>query len=481
MNVVSDVWQVQIQGQVYDTDIETLKKWVGEGLIAPTDRVKKGSLAWLEAGRAPALRRAFAGEEVSSAASPTVADHAPTHQNFVSDETTNRVHDAQTDASFAPPQGAKCHFHPDVESKFVCRVCGATFCKQCPNFVGGSNVALCKLCGDLCKPVEEVRQKVAHAQFQSSGFGFADFATALRYPFQNIISLIFGAALYGLLLVGGFRGRILASALVFGCLSIVINKVAYGKLDRNFLPDFSSFNLWDDVAAPIFLGLGVAAVTIGPTILLAAVLLFGLFGGATPSEHAAAQMKAEQEQTQLTDEDMAVLVDGDDPEREAEVAKKIESLRPANQIAEQAKASEESQSFPSQMLAYLTGSPALVVLLFVLTLGWALLYYPMALSVAGFTEDFWSVVNPLVGLDIIRRMGLTYAKAFAMYACVQLGGLVLSVGVGIVLAPFNMPFIGNLPATFIDGMLTFYASLVVACILGLALFKTADRLGIYAE
>jgi len=42
-------------------------------------------------------------------------------------------------------------------------------------------------------------------------------------------------------------------------------------------------------------------------------------------------------------------------------------------------------------------------------------------------------------------------------------------------------FFGNLPALFIDGSLTFYFNLVIACILGLSLFKCADRLGIAVD
>jgi hypothetical protein len=50
-----------------------------------------------------------------------------------------------------------------------------------------------------------------------------------------------------------------------------------------------------------------------------------------------------------------------------------------------------------------------------------------------------------------------------------------------VLAPFDMPFIGNLPARFVEGTVTFYTSLVIACILGLALYKSADKLGINTD
>jgi len=105
-------------------------------------------------------------------------------------------------------------------------------------------------------------------------------------------------------------------------------------------------------------------------------------------------------------------------------------------------------------------------------------YYPMALTVAGYTQSFGAVINPLVGLDTIRRMGLTYFKAFAMVILVQVIALVVAAIVGIITSPFTLPFMGNLVGCFINSTFTFYFNLVVACILGLSLFKCADRLGI---
>jgi hypothetical protein len=57
----------------------------------------------------------------------------------------------------------------------------------------------------------------------------------------------------------------------------------------------------------------------------------------------------------------------------------------------------------------------------------------------------------------------------------------LAVIVAVITAPLALPFFGNLPATFIDGSLTFYFNLVIACVLGLSLFKCADRLDIAVE
>src|SRR5437762_3101527 len=63
MKAETEIWQVKSGEEVYQADLTTLKQWVGEGLVQPTDMVRKGGLKWIEAGRAPGLRRVFTGEE----------------------------------------------------------------------------------------------------------------------------------------------------------------------------------------------------------------------------------------------------------------------------------------------------------------------------------------------------------------------------------------------------------------------------------
>src|SRR5947208_5346653 len=65
MSAQNEIWQVVVNGEVYQTDTSTIKQWVAEGRILPTDKVKKGNFSWIEANRVPMLRRVFAGEETS--------------------------------------------------------------------------------------------------------------------------------------------------------------------------------------------------------------------------------------------------------------------------------------------------------------------------------------------------------------------------------------------------------------------------------
>jgi hypothetical protein len=557
MKAETEIWQVSTPDGVYQADLPTLKQWVAEGVVLPTDRVRKGALNWIDAGRAPLLRRVFSGEERVEVSEPSAAQTAAHAEPQTGAGPTPQVPsdlglagDDAAQAGFAPPRaglaaapsaagarvpragetewaeplltgapaplGSSCHFHPSQAATLVCRACSATFCRACANRVGTSSVLLCALCGGFCDPLEVLNERLALYERQGEGFGLSDLRQALAYPFRHLASLLGGALLYGFLLLAGMRGQLLATALVFGCISLVVRRVAYGNLRRDFLPDFSEFSFWDDVVVPCALGAGVTVVTLGPTLLLLGALLFGWLNGpkspsitALPPQAAAGQEQLQQEQQDkaeqdeaeqgtaeqgtaeqdeadqeaaeqgqgVTRDDMGTLVNGGTAGEEAELEKKINSMRPGSQMARQLEETRQGDA-TFGIAAQLLGRPGLILVLGLLSLGWAVFYHPMALLVAGWTESLKSVLNPLVGIDTIRHMGLTYFKAFLMYLAVQGVSLLLTFVVGLVTAPFNMPLVGNLPGTFLSGVVTFYASLVIACVLGLALFKSADRLGI---
>jgi hypothetical protein len=499
MKPETEIWQVSTPDGVYQADLRTLKQWVAEGAVLPNDRVRKGSLNWIDAGRAPMLRRVFSGEERVEVVEPSAAhagaapapqagpdlglrDDAPPRAGFAPEAAAPGAEWAEPVLTGAPTLSSSCHFHPLQAATLVCRTCNVTFCRACPNRVGTSSVLLCALCGGFCDPLEILTERLALYERQGEGFGLSDLHQALVYPFRHLASLLGGALLYGFLLLVGARGQLLATALVFGCISLVVKRVGYGNLGRDFLPDFSEFSFWDDVVVPCALGVGVTIVTLGPTLLLLGALLFGwLNGPESPSRLALPGNPAVAQQADVaagvSGDDMGTLTGGGTAEEEAELEKKINSMRPGAHMARQLEETKQTDA-TFGIAAELLRRPGLVLALGLLALGWAAFYHPMALLVAGWTESLKSVLNPLVGLDTMRHMGLTYFKALGMYAGVQFVSFLLTWVVGLVTAPFNMPLVGNLPATFLSGVITFYASLVIACLLGLALFKSADRLGI---
>ena len=483
MSAQPETWRVNTPEGIFETDLETLKQWIVEGCVLPTDKVSKGNLSWIEAGRVPKLKGAFDGD--------TAPAPEPKNISFETFVESNPAFNNPTSTTWVEPERlvapasastSVCQNHPEAKPEYVCRMCGGVFCKACTKF--SAKVPLCPSCGDLCHEYRAVAEKTARVQLQSSGFGMADFVRAIRYPFNHKVALLSGALIYGFLLCAGFRGTVVAEVLLFGCISHVISQVAWGRLNRSFMPDFSSFSVVDDFVSPIFLGLGIMIISWGPLIVLVIALMFGVVrGGVTApalggGDHAA-------ESSGPSQEDLAVLTDPEaDPKKVEEANKKLQEIRPGADIAREAEQSTAEANDPlgplRELLPYL-GAGVSIVLLLLLFAGWGVFYYPMALTVAGYTHSFGSVINPLVGLDTIRRMGVTYFKAFAMVMVVQVASLVIGVIIAIVTSPLTLPFMGNLLGNFIDATFTFYFYLVVACILGLSLFKCADRLGIAVD
>jgi len=485
------IWQVNVDGKIYETDLEMLKQWIAEGKVGPTDPVRKGTLSWIAANRAPALRGAFpVGDSFSSSPNRASTIGSPSAlQSPLAPKASTAAAGPGGDPIPAQPGASACHNHPELPPDYVCRICGATCCKDCPQFVASSRIPTCPLCGDMCIPVGEAKENEATTARQvtagpsvgsSSSFGLGDFGRALRYPLKHPLGLVAIAVFYEFLRLGGIKTHLIALSILFACLSLVIKQIAWGRFERSFIPDFNDFSLADDVLGPAVLGLGTALVTFGPFLMLLLAILTGWIGTGAPAVAGAPQVQIGPENSPLTAEDLHTLINSENPEKDEATMKKLQQLHPAAQ----AKATIRESTPPSQadsmmeIARPLLNSTGLVTALGMLSLGWALVYYPMALAVAGYSEDFWSVINPMVGLDTIRRMGLVYAKAFCMYVGIQTIGFGLVIIVTAATAPLALPLLGNLPARFIGGVITFYCSLVVACILGLALHKCAGRLNI---
>jgi len=477
MSTNPEVWRVSTVEGLFETDLETLKQWIREDCVLPTDKVSKGNLNWIDAGRVPQLKAAFRGEATPAPKPVNNSFEAFVEANFDSGTPPNLS--TESTARIEPHTGNTgtdvCHNHPEATPEYVCRMCSALFCKDCPTFAR-ERVPICPLCGDLCRKYREVTEKAQRAELQRSGFGVEDFIRAIRYPFQHKTALLSGALIYAVLLLAGTRGVLAASTIMFGCISHVICHVAWGRFNRSFMPDFSSFSIVDDFLSPVCLGFGIMIVTWGPVIVLILALMFGVIGGG--------YSEAANQTAQASAPDMSVLLDPNaDPKRLEEENNKLQQLRPGAQIAREAEKSKEEASDPAgvlaQVLPYLRGTT--IGLLLVLFILWGVFYHPMALAVAGYTQSIAAVLNPLIGLDTIRRMGTTYFKAFAMVLLVQVISLVLGAIITVVTSPFALPFMGNMVGNFVDATFTFYLNLVIACILGLSLFKCADRLDIAVD
>src|SRR4051812_12198253 len=246
MDTPTDTGKVDVDGSIYEADSETLVQWIRDGHVTPGTRVRKGSLAWIELGRAPAFRDMFSGAAPAGAVA-----YAPPAE---------------------PPAAGVCVNHPYAAAKYVCQECDASLCIPCVKRYG--NAAVCTLCGQLCRPYAVAQTETARRTELATGYGLGDLWLACRYPLKDPVALAITAGLYGFLLMFGFYGKLASAGLLFGYMSHAVRRVSMGHYDEGPSPDLS------DPADLVFnagkLGIAVTLVTLGP---LAAVITFGISRG----------------------------------------------------------------------------------------------------------------------------------------------------------------------------------------------------------
>lgn len=473
----------------------------------------------------------LAAQTEDSALTQNVPDSSfgetPITNSFVSSQAAQKQFAANPRNNFnqaAQAVGEFCAVHEDVNAVFFCETCGNSFCKACPKSYGGT-VKICPFCGALCKSVKEVQAtRQADFRYQSgSGFGFGDLAEAFAHPFRYKTSLIAGALIFMFFTLGQTASAVGgifmvvaaifcamgANMLTFGILANTIESFSLGRLEANFMPDFEDFSLWEDVIHPFFLSIAAYLSSFGAfflVVVIGAYLIFSSIAAQTkamqqqiekiPGTHYYdAQRTVEQseqvkevlektrrqnearldQQEQIANANPPAAINGEEGEFQR-MDEMIRETRKAQLESAIGKSPETERKEFQQMVQGLLGLAAPLVVVGFLALLWGIFYFPAACIVAGYTRSFTSAINPLVGLDTIRRLGFDYVKILAMF--VLLGALLLVVSsiIHFVLSPFDMPRMGNLPATAVGSFFTFYFSIVFSCILGYAIYKNSAKL-----
>jgi uncharacterized protein (DUF697 family) len=98
---------------------------------------------------------------------------------------------------------------------------------------------------------------------------------------------------------------------------------------------------------------------------------------------------------------------------------------------------------------------------------WMIAYMPVALIVAALSKSILSTLNPVIGVDTIKKMGGSYWQALGVYLVLVATQFVLGLGLKLI------PFAGGLVMGFVNA----YAALAIGCTLGLAVFKKGAELG----
>jgi len=442
---------------------------------------------------------------------------------------TNKRAYQQTVPQNTPQETSVCKLHSDVPAYVICSSCEALWCKNCPNSYGGS-VRICPDCGSLCDQVgQAAKTKQANAirEFDmTSGFGISDLLAAFAYPFKFKYSLLIGGAMFTFFSFGQLAASIggiflLAAALIcvllanmmsFGVLAKVVNDFAKGEIGGNFMPDFEDFSLWEDVVHPFFLSIGVYISSFGPLILTMIIGVYMVMNAVnsqtaayketirsvpgtefyTPDRTAEQssevrellnKVKADNadrlsKQNELMAGNTAVVQDAE-AEADAETTKAVADIqrKQLEQYQKVAGATDgQTAAARTQLFTQMLGVAAPVVVIGFLTLLWGLFYLPAACAVAGYTRSFLAVINPTVGLDTIRRLGLDYVKILLMCGVLIVLWMFVLIITAMILSPFDLPRMGNIPAKMISLFVGFYFTIVLSCILGFALYKASDRL-----
>jgi hypothetical protein len=110
-----------------------------------------------------------------------------------------------------------------------------------------------------------------------------------------------------------------------------------------------------------------------------------------------------------------------------------------------------------------------------LAVAWAVFYYPASMLVRAVSKSFWSIANPLAGITIIVKLGTTYLKLFGIYLSIMvIAGIPLAyVAIHTVEAAFSLPMYLMLGVFF--GPPVFYLNLVLAVLIGRAMFKNSEQ------
>jgi hypothetical protein len=314
--------------------------------------------------------------------------------------------------------------------------------------------------------------------------------------------------------------------LTFGVLANTIQNFAHGHLETNFMPSFEDFELWDDVIHPFFLSIGAYATSFGPFLI---VLAIGFY---IVTSQVSSQMDAFQQNVEkipgthyydtkrtLDQSEKVKSVIGNVNRSQSQRLNELEesaggvyddageeetagAAQPEEKFADRETREQEElwamaqesrkQSFEAaigkspetrakeneaMLQGFLNLAPPLVVIGAIFFL-WGAFYFPAACAVAGYTRSFTATINPVVGLDTIKRLGGTYVKLLFMGLVLVIASAIVSGIAGAILSPFDLPDMGNIPAKAIGALFGFFLWVVFSCILGYAIFKKSEDLQI---
>ncbi len=530
-----EIWQVAVQDKVYEAELEEMIQWIKEGSILPEDKVRRGNLRWLDAGKIPELKNYFqktsiAAEETDLSLSPVaempenvqvfthfqIGQENPEFRSEVGGGIMAAHGGIHTTTSGAAPvvsiETNHCSVHADRDYEYVCEICGCFFCKDCPNTFG-SNVKICLSCGGLCverqeferrgnkivgsinKPYPRVETQVAEeTKAPDTKLRTADLLFAFRYPLRYPLTLALCAALCAALVAGqallAVGGSILLAAssaitllflvLTFSVMFKTIENAVQNKPELNFLPPLNRYTFWEDYIHPVFTGAAVYLVSFFLFIVLA--LGAGAYSYATYAD-TVEKVRSEADQSQksvsaaLKSVQSGASLGYQNPDQSATDNQPQKAL--PNTLA-----SDFTDLFGTDYLADTTQLERVVAsfmrlsvyfhmpVFFAFLLG--VLIFPAVCAVAGSTRSAINTFDVSLACKIIKDFGFDYVKIVSLTVILAAVTLATAAGIYRLFSLFDLRLFGLVTAMTAGSVLFFYFWTALSSVLGTVIFKNQE-------
>ncbi|MBM4259213.1 MAG: hypothetical protein FJ147_25350 [Deltaproteobacteria bacterium] len=366
----------------------------------------------------PTLRIASASEELGGgmAVAEAVAEVVPAARPSHSAARNKAAVATITPAAAPPPQTGKrrpgawrqCLEHPHAKAETMCPTCAIGYCQECKK-------SICSTCDSPCIPTSGYQKWLDEQRMRSRPM-MDEIKTILAYPLQDPMAFIIFAMITGFF---GFAALFSPRAIIFSW-GILLwysfhtpYQVASGNLTR-FIPEFNDIS---DITHPLRLSGAALLITWGPLLLLGVLFTanvgwgmnFSSIMGGAPTVEEETVASPSPEEDRLSEEVQSLLGD-----IEGEIADSEESAE-SNKPEKPAPRHTPEPTTTAAAAATAGETTTGVSVLLLLALLWKVAYTPVALIVAALSKNVTSVLNPLIGVDTIRRMGPVYWHVLLIY------------------------------------------------------------------
>lgn len=430
--------------------------------VTHSEEKKQGSLA-------PPLRFASASEEhegettVAEAVAEVTAGiqrSRPAAQNkAVASMATPAAAPRSQTGKRRPGVWRQCVEHPQAKSETMCPACTTGYCGECKK-------SICPICDTPCIPASGYQKWLEQERLRARPM-IAEIKTILAYPLQDPLAFFIFAlitAFFSVMALFSYRAIIFSLGILLWYSFHTLYQVASGNLQR-FIPEFNDVS---DLTHPLRLSGAAMTITWGPLLLLGVLFTVNvgmgmnfssILGGSPPAKEETVAAPPDEEDPAPV-EIQNLLGDFEGEETNSEDTTVSREPKVATPRHTQVPAKKAVAASP-------VGTVSGVSLLLLLALLWKVAYTPVALIVAALSKNVMSVLNPLIGVDTIRRMGPVYWHVLLIYT----GLTMTELGIGKI---FGMiPIVGDIGMAFVKA----YIAIAVGCALGLAVYKKAPELG----